>query len=61
MLEVLWIPLHDSVGFPTSMHYDRLTISPDGRISAWYNTVTVVSLETGKVLDTAEKAHKGML
>ncbi|PIA49984.1 hypothetical protein AQUCO_01300610v1 [Aquilegia coerulea] len=58
-LKVFPIPLHDSAGSP--MHYDRLTISPDGRILAATHGTTLqwLCVETGKVLDTAEKAHEG--
>ncbi|KAF7844780.1 transducin beta-like protein 2 [Senna tora] len=58
-LKVFPIPLHDSNG--TTLHYDRLSISPDGRILAATHGTTLqwLSVETGKVLDTAEKAHDG--
>ncbi|XP_027362466.1 transducin beta-like protein 2 isoform X2 [Abrus precatorius] len=56
-LKVLPIPLHDSTG--TTLHYDRLSISPNGKILAATHGSTLQWLcaETGKVLDTAEKAH----
>lgn len=53
------IPLHDSKG--ASLHYDHLSLSPDGKILAATHGSTLQWLcaETGKVLDTAEKAHDG--
>lgn len=59
-LKVFPIPLHDSTG--ATLHYDRLSISPDGKILAATHGSTLqwLSVETGKVLDTAEKAHDGM-
>lgn len=53
------IPLHDSSG--ATLHYDRLSLSPDGKILAATHSTTLQWLcpETGKVLDTAEKAHDG--
>lgn len=56
-LKVFPIPLHDSTG--ATLHYDRLSISPDGRILAATHASTLqwLSVETGNVLDTAEKAH----
>ncbi|CAL0304650.1 unnamed protein product [Lupinus luteus] len=56
-LKVFPIPLHDSAG--TTLHYDRLSISPDGKVLAATHGSTLQWLcaETGKVLDTAEKAH----
>ncbi|CAK9164418.1 unnamed protein product, partial [Ilex paraguariensis] len=58
-LKVFPIPLRDSSG--TTSHYDRLSISPDGRILAATHGSTLQWLcaETGKVLDTADKAHDG--
>lgn len=60
-MKVFPIPLHDSNG--TTMQYDRLTISPDGRIFAVTNGSTLqwLSAETGQVLDTADRAHDGNL
>ena len=60
-LKVFPIPLHDSNG--ATLHYDRLSLSPDGRILAATHGSTLqwLSVETGKDLDTAEKAHDGML
>lgn len=54
------IPLHDSNG--ATLHYDRLSISPDGKILAATHGSTLQWLcaETAKVLDTAEKAHDGI-
>ena len=59
-LKVFPIPLHDSNG--ATLHYDRLSVSPDGKILAATHGSTLqwISVETGKVLDTAEKAHDGM-
>lgn len=54
------IPLRDSSG--ATLQYDRLSLSPDGRILAATHGSTLqwLSVETGKVLDTADKAHEGM-
>ncbi|RZB53154.1 Transducin beta-like protein 2 isoform B [Glycine soja] len=59
-LKVFLIPLHDSSG--TTLHYDRLSVSPDGKILAATHGSTLqwLCVETGKVLDTAEKAHDSM-
>ncbi|KAK7294936.1 hypothetical protein RJT34_17835 [Clitoria ternatea] len=56
-LKVFPIPLHDSTG--TALHYDHLSISPDGKILAATHGSTLqwLCVETGKVLDTAEKTH----
>ncbi|TYH56761.1 hypothetical protein ES332_D08G042900v1 [Gossypium tomentosum] len=58
-LKVFPIPLHDSSG--SALHYDRLSLSPDGKILAATRGPTLqwLCLETGKVLDAAEKAHDG--
>ncbi|KAG4132596.1 hypothetical protein ERO13_D08G042200v2 [Gossypium hirsutum] len=58
-LKVFPIPLHDSSG--SALHYDRLSLSPDGKILAATRGPTLqwLFLETGKVLDAAEKAHDG--
>ncbi|KAL7158542.1 hypothetical protein ABFS83_02G150900 [Erythranthe nasuta] len=58
-LKVFPIPLKDAKG--TSLHYDRLSLSPDGKILAATHGTTLQWLcaETGQVLDTAEKAHDG--
>lgn len=52
-------PLHDSNG--ATLHYDHLSLSPDGKILAATHDSTLQWLcaETGKVLDTAEMAHDG--
>ncbi|KAB1218951.1 Transducin beta-like protein 2 [Morella rubra] len=59
-LKVFPIPLHDSSG--ATLHYDRLCIAPDGRILAATHGSTLqwLCVETGKVLDTADKAHDGI-
>ncbi|KAL9245290.1 hypothetical protein vseg_018959 [Gypsophila vaccaria] len=51
------IPLLDSRG--ATLHYDHLSLSPDGKILAATHGPTLQWLcpETGKVLDTDEKAH----
>ncbi|CAO2834866.1 unnamed protein product [Amaranthus hypochondriacus] len=53
------IPLQDSKG--AILHYDHLSLSPDGKILAATHGSTLQWLctETGKILDTAEKAHDG--
>lgn len=58
-LKVFPIPLHDASG--TALHYDRLSISPDGKILAATHGSMLQWLcaETGKILDTADKAHDG--
>lgn len=58
-LKVLPIPLHDENG--TTLHYDLLSLSPDGKILAATHGSTLQWLcaETGQVLDVAEKAHDG--
>ncbi|KAJ0758968.1 putative transcription factor WD40-like family [Helianthus annuus] len=58
-LKVFPIPLHDSNG--TALHYDRLSISPDGKILAVTHGSLLqwLSVETGEVLETADKAHDG--
>uniref|UniRef100_A0A2P2IQ75 Uncharacterized protein MANES_05G045300 n=1 Tax=Rhizophora mucronata TaxID=61149 RepID=A0A2P2IQ75_RHIMU len=58
-LKIFPIPLHDSNG--AVMHYDRLSLSPEGRIlvATHGSTLHWLCIETGKVLDTAEKAHDG--
>ncbi|KAJ8748903.1 hypothetical protein K2173_013336 [Erythroxylum novogranatense] len=58
-LKVFPIPRRDSSG--TTLHYDRLSLSPDGKILATTHGSTIqwLCVETGKVLDTAEKAHDG--
>lgn len=58
-LKVFPIPLHDSKG--TTLQYDRLSISPDGKIlAATHGSILQwLSAETGEVLETADKAHDG--
>lgn len=58
-LKVFPIPLTDISG--TAFHYDHLSISPDGKILAVTHGSTLqwLCVETGKVLDTADKAHEG--
>ncbi|XP_057980913.1 uncharacterized protein LOC131166406 [Malania oleifera] len=58
-LKVFSIPLHDSSG--NTLHYDRLGISPDGKILAVTHGSKLqwLCIETGRVLDTADKAHEG--
>ncbi|XWS77200.1 hypothetical protein CRYUN_Cryun01aG0241100 [Craigia yunnanensis] len=58
-LKVFPIPLHDSSD--STLHYDRLSLSPDGKILATTHGSTLqwLCMETGKVLDTAAKAHDG--
>lgn len=52
--------------FPISLsgsHYDRLSLSPDGKILAatLASTLQWLCVETGKVLDTADKAHEDFI
>lgn len=58
-LKVFPIPLCDAGGNP--LHYDRLSLCPEGKILAASHGSTLQWLcaETGSVLDTAEKAHEG--
>ncbi|XP_010918319.1 uncharacterized protein [Elaeis guineensis] len=58
-LKVFAIPLHDAKG--SVSHYDRISISPNGKILAVTSGSTLQWLcaETGRVLDTAVKAHEG--
>lgn len=58
-LKVFPIPLHDSKGI--TLYYDRLSVSPDGKILAVTHGSILqwLSVETGEVLDTADKAHDG--
>ncbi|XP_027106431.2 uncharacterized protein [Coffea arabica] len=58
-LKVFPIPLHDANG--TTLHYDRLCLSPDGKILAAIHGSTLqwLSAESGQVLETAERAHDG--
>ncbi|KAM1262535.1 hypothetical protein ACFX13_028323 [Malus domestica] len=57
-LKVFPIPL--DLG-SAAVHYDRLSLSPDGKILAATHGSTLqwLCIETGKVLDTADKAHEG--
>ncbi|CAI9104643.1 OLC1v1003357C3 [Oldenlandia corymbosa var. corymbosa] len=58
-LKVFPIPLHDANG--ATLHYDRLSLSPDGKIlaAAHGSTLQWLSSESGQILDTAEKSHDG--
>ncbi|XP_021281110.1 transducin beta-like protein 2 isoform X1 [Herrania umbratica] len=58
-LKVFPIPLCDSSG--STLLYDRLCLSPDGKIlvTTHGSTLQWLCMDTGKVLDTAEKAHDG--
>ncbi|CAH9096531.1 unnamed protein product [Cuscuta europaea] len=60
-LKVVPIPLHDAKG--VTLHYDRMCLSPDGNILAVTHGSTLQWLHpgTGKVLDSAEKAHDGII
>ncbi|XP_008232654.1 PREDICTED: transducin beta-like protein 2 [Prunus mume] len=57
-LKVFPIPL--DLGGAT-VQYDRLSLSPDGKILAATHGTTIqwLCVETGKLLDTADKAHEG--
>ncbi|KAJ4805874.1 Transducin beta-like protein 2 [Rhynchospora pubera] len=57
-LKVFTIPLHDAKG--VTCQYDHMSISPDGKILAVTSGSTLqwLCVETGSVLDTAEKAHE---
>jgi len=58
-LKVFSIPLKDAKG--STLHYDRMSLSPDGKILATTcgSTLQWLCAETGKVLDTADKSHEG--
>ncbi|EPS67113.1 hypothetical protein M569_07661, partial [Genlisea aurea] len=58
-LKAFTIPLRDSSG--NTSHYDRLSLSPDGKTLAATHGSTLQWLcpETGQVLDTAPNAHDG--
>lgn len=58
-LKVFPIPLHDANGI--TLQYDRMSLSPDGKILAATHGSTLqwLSAELGQVLDSAEKAHDG--
>lgn len=59
-LKVFPIPFLDANG--GALHYDRISISPDGKILAATHGSTLQWLcaETGMVLDTADKSHEGV-
>lgn len=58
-LKVLPIPLKDAKGL--TLHYDRMSLSPDGKILATTcgSILQWLCAETGKVLDSADKSHEG--
>ncbi|KAJ6851565.1 uncharacterized protein M6B38_259650 [Iris pallida] len=58
-LKVIDIPLKDAKG--STSHYDRMSLSPDGKILATTcgSTLQWLCAETWKVLDIAEKSHEG--
>ncbi|KAG9445394.1 hypothetical protein H6P81_016734 [Aristolochia fimbriata] len=58
-LKVFPIPLRDSKGSP--LFYDHISISPSGKMLAATHGSTLqwLCIETGNVLDTADKAHEG--
>lgn len=58
-LNVLPIPLKDAKG--STLRYDRISLSPDGKILAATcgSTLQWLCAETGKVLDTADRSHEG--
>ncbi|CAM8968644.1 unnamed protein product [Rhodiola kirilowii] len=58
-VKVFPIPLLDASGTPLT--YDRLSISPDGNFLAVTHDSTLqwLNVESGKILDTADKAHDG--
>lgn len=60
-LKVFPIPLQDAKG--GVVLYERLAVSPDGKVLALShgNLLQWLSTETGAVLDTAEHAHDGKL
>lgn len=59
-LKVFQIPLKDAK--VSSLHYDRMSLSPDGKILATTrgSTLQWLCYETGEILDTAEKSHEGL-
>lgn len=59
-LKVFPIPLQDARG--TTLQYDRMSLSPDGKILAATHGSTLqwLSADFGQVLDSAEKAHDGI-
>ncbi|XP_068634615.1 uncharacterized protein [Aristolochia californica] len=58
-LKVFPIPLRDAKG--STLLYDHISISPDGKILAATHGSTLqwLCVETGNVLNTADKAHEG--
>uniref|UniRef100_A0A1D1YIL3 Transducin beta-like protein 2 n=1 Tax=Anthurium amnicola TaxID=1678845 RepID=A0A1D1YIL3_9ARAE len=58
-LKVFHIPLQDVRG--SVLHYERISLSPDGKILAATHGSTLQWLcaESGKVLDTADNSHEG--
>ncbi|XP_068649968.1 uncharacterized protein [Aristolochia californica] len=58
-LKVFPIPLRDSKG--STLFYDHISISPDGKILAATHGSTLqwLCVETGNVFDTVDKAHEG--
>ncbi|ERN13312.1 transducin beta-like protein 2 [Amborella trichopoda] len=58
-LKVFPIPLRDANG--SILHYDRLSVSPDGKILAATHGSMLqwLSMESGEILDTADKSHEG--
>ncbi|CAA6656239.1 unnamed protein product [Spirodela intermedia] len=58
-LKVFPITLCDAKG--SVLHYDRISLSPDGRIlvATHGSTLQWLCAETGKVLDTAASSHEG--
>ncbi|PKA47703.1 U4/U6 small nuclear ribonucleoprotein PRP4-like protein [Apostasia shenzhenica] len=59
-LKVFKIPLRDNAR-DSPLLYDRMSISPDGKILALTSGSTLQWLcaETGEVLDTADRSHEG--
>lgn len=60
-LKVLPIPLHNVKG--STVHYDRLAVSPDNKTLAVTHGSTLqwLNLESGEVLDHVENAHDGFI
>lgn len=58
-IKVFQIPLRDANG--SALYYEHINVSPDGKIlSATHgSTLQWLHAESGKVLDTADKAHDG--
>ena len=59
VLKVIPIPLYDAKG--SILHYDRMSLSPDGRIlvAAHGSTLQWLCAESGKVLDSVNNSHEG--